>query len=253
MLNRKINSLFYKLNYFVTMKKVLLAAALLVAGASVANAEGYNRVSMSYDWQHFSMNKDYTGSDKSEGRSLNGFGLNYNHGFGVAENMFVEAGLNFNFGFGTENLSEKQEVNGYSFQEKQKMTNINMRIPVNFVYRFNLTDDFTLAPYAGINFKLNLVSKIKDTLDTNWDEYDNSDEKWVNLYSDSEENMGDKDATWNRFQMGWQVGVGLSYQKYYLGIEYGTDFIPAYSHDFEGGYKPKVNSQALKVSLGYTF
>lgn len=58
------------------MKKVILAAAVLVASASVANAEGYNRVALSYDWQHYSMNKDYTGTDKTEGRSLNGFGIN---------------------------------------------------------------------------------------------------------------------------------------------------------------------------------
>ena len=46
------------------------------------------------------------------------------------------------------------------------------------------------------------------------------------------------------------------YQKYYLGVQYGTDFIPAYSHKFEydgATSKPKVNSQALKISLGYTF
>lgn len=79
---------------------------------------------------------------------------------------------------------------------------------------------------------------------------------WVNVYSDSEENMGDGDYTWNRFQMGWQIGVGFEYQKYYLGVQYGTDFIPAYSHKFEwdgGSSKPKINSQALKISLGYTF
>ena len=237
------------------MKKVLFAAAMLVAGASIANAEGYNRVALSYDWQHYSMNKEYTG-DKSEGRSLNGFGINYAHGFGVAENMFIETGLNFNFGFGTEK-GEKASYGDYWFQSQQKMTNINFRIPVNFVYRINVSDDFKIAPYAGINFKLNLVSKIKDTFDGNLSKSELEDlgyeeAKWVNLYSDSKENMGDKDYTWNRFQMGWQVGVGFEYQKYYLGVQYGTDFIPAYSHNFDG-YKPKVNSQALKFSLGYTF
>ncbi|MDO5332708.1 MAG: outer membrane beta-barrel protein [bacterium] len=242
------------------MKKVILAAAVLVASASVANAEGYNRVALSYDWQHYSMNKDYTGTDKTEGRSLNGFGINYAHGFGVAENMFVEVGGNFNFGFGSEK-GEKVEYAGYWFQDKQKMTNINLRVPVNFVYRFNVSDDFKIAPYVGINFKLNLVTKMKDVVDSNLSKdelkdlgYEEPD--WVNVYSDSKENMGDGDYTWNRFQMGWQIGVGFEYQKYYLGVQYGTDFIPAYSHKFEwdgGSSKPKINSQALKISLGYTF
>ena len=165
------------------MKKVILAAAVLVASASVANAEGYNRVALSYDWQHYSMNKDYTNSDKTEGRSLNGFGINYAHGFGVAENMFVEVGGSFNFGFGTEKIGEKFEYDGNWFQDKQKMTNINLRVPVNFVYRFNVSDDFKIAPYVGINFKLNLVSKIKDYVDSNLSEDDlYGDEKpeWVN-------------------------------------------------------------------------
>ena len=37
------------------MKKVILAAALLVAGVSVANAEGYNRVAVSYDHTNLSL------------------------------------------------------------------------------------------------------------------------------------------------------------------------------------------------------
>lgn len=246
------------------MKKVLLAAALLVAGASVANAEGYNRVALSYDMQHFGLNKEYTG-DKSEGRNLNGFGLNYIHGFGVAENMFVEAGLSFNFGFGSKETSPKETEGEYWFQSKQKMNNINMVIPVNYTYHFNVAENFTIAPYVGINFKLNLVSKIKDVMDTNVPDNlledagytkEELDGTWVNLYNDDEKNMGGKDYTWNRFQMGWQVGVNFSYSKYVLGIQYGTDFIPAYSHKFEydgQSYKAKVSSSALKISLGYTF
>lgn len=174
--------------------------------------------------------------------------------------MFVEVGGNFNFGFGSEK-GEKVEYAGEWFQSKQKMTNINLRVPVNFVYRFNVSDDFKIAPYVGINFKLNLVTKYKDTFDSSLSKdvleaagIEEGD--WVNVYSDSKENMGDGDYTWNRFQMGWQIGVGFEYQKYYLGVQYGTDFIPAYSHKFEwdgGSSKPKINSQALKISLGYTF
>lgn len=215
------------------MKKILMAAALLVAGASIANAEGYNRVALSYDMQHFSMNKEYTGTDKSEGRNLNGFGVAYTHGFGVAENMFVETGLGFNAGFGTESEGDY----------KQKMQNMNFKVPVNYVYRFNVADGITIAPYAGINFKLNVATKLRD-------EYDGQKGDWVSVF-DKDKMEGD-DFTWNRFQMGWQVGVGFSYAKYYLGIQYGTDFIPAYSHKFDGG-TPKVNSSNLNIAVGYTF
>lgn len=248
------------------MKKLLFAIAMICsvmtataqrAGDATAWNEykaektDYNRISVSYDLQHFGFNKEYTGDD-SEGRNLNGFGINYTHGFGVAENMFVETGLSFSLGFGTEAIGEKHSYDGYYYQAKEKMNNINMRIPVNFVYRFDINDKFSVAPFIGLNFKLNLISRYKDFLDTNDSDYDADEEEWVNLYSDSEDNMDGKDYTWNRFQMGWQIGATFEFSKFAVGLQYGTDFIPAYSHNFDG-YKPKVSSSLFALSVGYTF
>lgn len=146
-------------------------------------------------------------------------------------------------------------------EPKRNYTNINLLVPVNFVYRFNITEDFSIAPYIGINFKLNMVTKYKDKIDTNipseyLEDY-NLEGEWINYYSkDEEKGMGDKDATWNRFQMGWQIGVGFQYKPFYLGIQYGTDFIPAYSHKFEYegmSFTPRVNVGSLRVSLAYCF
>ena len=64
----------------------------------------------------------------------------------------------------------------------------------------------------------------------------------------SKDDMGSKDATWNRFQMGWHIGAGLQYNAFYLGVEYGTDFIPAFKYE-----KAKVNSSHQKISHGYCF
>ena len=60
--------------------------------------------------------------------------------------------------------------------------------------------------------------------------------------------MGDKDYTWNRFQLGWHVGVGFNYKALYLGVNYGTDFINAYKHK-----KSHVSSGNLAVTVGYCF
>lgn len=111
------------------MKKVILAAALLVAGVSVANAEGYSRVAVSYDHTNLSFNKDaasFLDADGSETAGLNGFGLNYIHGFGVAENMFVETGANVDFLFG--NKSFKESEDGDWWEDKFKFQNINTMI-----------------------------------------------------------------------------------------------------------------------------
>lgn len=37
--------------------------------------------------------------------------------------------------------------------------------------------------------------------------------------------MGGTDATWNRFQIGWQIGLNARFNsKFLLGLSYGTDF-----------------------------
>lgn len=257
------------------MKKLnaLLFCFVALCAAATANAEGYNRVAISYDYTHFGMNKemkaDFLG-DEASAINTNGFGINYIHGFGISSSlpMFIETGLNFNFGFGNTDLGyEKESIQNYwmSAESKLKSQNINLQVPVNFVYRFDIADNLTLSPYVGLNFKLNLVTKYKSQLkvDTNIpsdildqagidiDDY-NRDGDWINVYSDDDKNMGDKDLTWNRFQMGWHIGVGVQYKPFYLGLQFGTDFIPAYKQDI-AKETYKVSTSNLKISLGYCF
>jgi hypothetical protein len=64
--------------------------------------------------------------------------------------------------------------------------------------------------------------------------------------------MGDSESTWNRFQMGWHVGVGFQFTPFYLGFQYGTDFIPTYSYDLgDGTYR--INNGNLKITAAFVF
>ncbi len=241
-------------------KALALAGVMAVAGS--AAAQDYNRVSISYDNTHYGYNKDYKADldddDADPNFATNGFGLNYIHGFSLSKSlpMFLEVGGNVNFNFygKTEGLS----FYGENYDYKSQFQNINLQIPVNFTWRFNVVEDFTIAPYVGLNFKLHFVSKMREYVDGDWDDQEEEDEAkaWTNLFSSDKDNMGSKDNTWNRFQMGWHVGVNFQYTKWNLGVQYGTDFIPAYSHKFEDegwSWKPAVNTGNLKLSLGYTF
>lgn len=241
-------------------KALALAGVLAVAGS--ASAEDYNRVAISYDNTHFGYNKDYKADeDEDPSFSTNGFGLNYIHGFSLSNSlpMFLEVGgnVNFNFYSNTEEFKYSDETEKY----KSQFQNINLQVPVNFVWRFNVVEDFTIAPYVGLNFKLHLLSKTRAYFDGDWEDKAEEDEakEWTNLFSDSEDKgVGSKDFTWNRFQMGWHVGATFQYTQWSLGVQYGTDFIPAYSHTFkaeEGGkdWKPAINTGNLKLSVGYTF
>lgn len=225
------------------LKTIMLAGALAVAGATATNAQnaGYNRVAISYDNTHFGFNKDAGGSD--ENFSTNGVGINYIHGFSVSSSlpMFVETGLNFDFGFGSKSF-DKHEYSGTWYQDKLKTQFISIQVPVNFAYRFDIADEMTLSPYIGLNLKLNLTGKERWDTDSN-DPDEKEKGKWASVYD-----KDNWDPTWNRFQMGWHIGVGVQYRPFYFGIQYGTDFIGAYKHK-----DAKVSTGNLKVSLGYCF
>lgn len=224
------------------MKKLFTFLLIALTAFGVANAQsGYNRVGISYDNTQVSAGGDLKG--EMENFKLNGFGLNYIHGFSVSRSlpMFVEVGANVDFGFGN---AFEEKYDGVS--AKMKIQDINLQVPVNFAYRFNVVEDFTIAPYVGINFKLHLLTRGRIEAKEDGIKVESD---WSNFFS--KDDMGDDD-TFNRFQMGWHIGATFQYTKFSFGVQYGTDFIPFYSYS-EKGYKEKINTANLKLTLGYNF
>ena len=58
------------------------------------------------------------------------------------------------------------------------------------------------------------------------------------------DDMGSKDATWKRIQVGWQIGVGLNFKHLHVGLAYGKDFSELYK---------KCKVPFTTISLGYNF
>ncbi|MCM1349377.1 MAG: porin family protein [Firmicutes bacterium] len=239
------------------MKKsfIAFACACIAFSASAQRAsdaafasealKDYNRIGVSYNNEHYGFNKDMEDELDFDGVGLNGFGIDYIHGFHLSSTLplFLETGINFNYNFGSKSESYYDEE--YTF----KLQDMNFQVPVNLGWRFGLTEEASITPYVGLNFKLHMISRFKEEYKEDG-EVEKTD--WTNLFSDDKDEMGDKDATWNRFQMGWHVGVGFQYSPLYVGVQYGTDFIKAYSHDYDG-FKPSVNTGNLKVTVAYTF
>lgn len=244
------------------------------ASAAAAEIGDYNQFGISYVNEKFSY--DFPKGSETEDISANGFALKYIHGFSVSKSlpMYVETGLNVNFNFASTELGEDP----YTYT--QKFQNAALAIPINFAYKFNINENVAIKPFLGLNVKLNLLGRTKmefDDEDDNDGDYDydfdydddydyyyssreyvdddfdygygNSDSdkpKWSSLYS--KKDMGGKNSVWNRFQLGWHVGVDFQFNKFFLGVNYGTDFIKAFSYK-----KYKVNSSTLNVSLGVCF
>lgn len=217
------------------------------ASAAAAEIGDYNQFGISYVNEKFSY--DYPKGYDMDDISANGFALKYIHGFSVSKSlpMYVETGLNVNLNFGSTTYDDDEDYT-------QKFQYAALAIPVNFAYKFNINEKVAIKPFLGLNVKLNLLGRTKweYTGDDDEDDYYYEDEdeddkpEWSSLYS--EKDMGSKDAVWNRFQLGWHVGVDFQFNKFFLGVNYGTDFIKAYSYK-----KYKVNSSTLNISLGVCF
>lgn len=240
------------------MKKIVSFAVVLLAVCGMAGAQraaeydlathhgdnaSYNRIGVSYNNTGLMLNDDAKDDWEMKNFSLNGVGIDYIHGFSLSKAypMFLEVGANVNFNFASPKLYEEDD-----YVEKMKMQDINMQVPVNFVYRFNVGDDFSIAPYVGLNFKLHLMTQGKFVAE---EDGEKEESEWLNYFS--KDDVGEDD-TWNRFQMGWHVGVGFQYSKVFLGLQYGTDFIPAWSYK-EDDWNAKINTGNFKLTLGYTF
>lgn len=244
------------------MKKILLAGALLICGL-VAKAESYSTVAISYD--NTGLTANYKGllslagfEDKDKSGSLNGFGLQYNYGIGISRlPMNVEVGLKWSMGFTKHTYNES--YGDTNFEESASTSLMRLGIPVSYIYHFNVKNMLTISPYAGLDFRFNLMAKTKwSATEYNYDDNDgtyDSDE-----YDDENINWFSKDDmagyTANRFQMGWHIGVRFEVKSIFLGLEYGTDFMPFWSvTEYNGNKNVKnhINTGNFALSLGYKF
>lgn len=207
--------------------KYLLLLAFIGLTTSVFGQDvmsGYNRIYVGYTGikTHFDF-------DDADNWSYPGFSIGYLRGINLTQKLplYLEVGgaLQFN------RYSESETEYGYTFDYKETLLGLN--IPVSLVYRFNITDDFAISPDFGFNFRLNLMGKGKE-------EYDGESED-CNLFS--KDDMGE-DGTYNRFQVGWHIGVGFDYKALHLGVDWGTDF---------NEIAEKTKLRTTYVTLGWNF
>lgn len=207
--------------------KALILGACFAIAALPAMADGYNRVTVSYE------NESYSTSDKDEidGFSANGFGVEYTRGFGVASfPLYIEAGLKATFGFHNESV----------YDVDADFTAISLNIPVNVVYRIDLgANNMSVTPYTGLNFRVRCMAQTK---------YSYEGESETESFFDKK----DWDPTANRFQMGWNIGARFNYGPFGIGLGYTLDFLRFYNVN-EDGYKFHINTGTFNVGLSYTF
>jgi hypothetical protein len=144
---------------------------------------------------------------KSDGEtdSFRGLSAGFVKGFRLASQspVFMEVGANF--------LWSNSSEDDYDTEINLNMYSIN--VPLNIGYRYSINEEFSIFPYAGITARGNISGKFTASYD--------GEKESLNIFD--EDDMGD-DYTFNRFQVGWQIGFGVNLNRFYLSASFGTDF-----------------------------
>lgn len=239
------------------MKKARFCAVLVLLTVCVTSfAQFTNSSSVSSsasgndEWGTFWLewNPSSLKPSKGDSQSFTGLSAGFSHAFSLSSGspLFLEGGLGIQYSF--------YSVDGDDYYDDEMSIKVNwlsLKVPVNFVYRYNLPNsNISLCPFAGVTLRFNLSGKMKYEYEGyDYEGYDYEEDEY---YDDSEEldlfdkdDMGSKDATWKRFQIGWQIGAkALFNNKVTLGVSYGSDFSEIVK-------KTKINTTT--VSLGFIF
>lgn len=224
---------------FVTNVSAQFANATAGRGSSagsrfqlVNNTENYSRITVSY--VPMKMQVDV---DDAEDMKVNGVSVGYTYGLNILREtpLFVQFGANLLYGAGKQSSGDDE----WSYEEKLHMLSLN--VPVSISYKLGFSEKIFVTPYVGLNFRGNLLAsgEYTDSYSSMDGEYFSETYKWN--YFDKDE-AGD--GKWNRFQVGWRLGVGLDYKRLYVGIAYGKDFSELFK-------KGKVS--VTTISIGYNF
>lgn len=217
----------------------------------------FNTIYLQYNFE----SSKYSHNGHSTSESANSISGGFNHAFSLSSTLpiYLEAGIAAKYAW--------KNKNGI------KVNLFSLKVPVNLVYSFPVSDAFNIEPYAGIYLRGNIFGKEKIdhdayTVEEDWDDDDDwydDDDDWGELVDDwsnaramssgssfkvkdsydlfSKDDMGD-DA-WKRFGFGMQVGVRARINKQFLvGFGYTQELTDIADHT-------KFNS--FDITLGYCF
>lgn len=244
------------------MTKLFIAAAMLAVSAtasaqftntaktgssSAVNTDGWGTFYL--QWNPSSISVDVSGADD---QSFTGFSVGYSQAFSIVKNtpLFLEAGAALQYSFYKEDgdvmVNYTDEYGDYVGSDvvegEEKFNMFSVKVPVNLLYKFDIPNSsVALTPFAGVTMRYNMSGKKKVSATERG--YDDVDDAEYDLFD--KKDMGGKDYTWKRFQVGWQVGVNAHFgESFLVGVSYGSDFSEICK---------KTKIKTTSVTLGYRF
>ena len=171
-----------------------------LGSSSPVNTENYTSVYFQYNPSSF-----------GDSKSFDGLTLGVSHAINIMEEqpLYIEVGGNVQYS-SSSSAFVIQYISGSTIYREDKVSwkMLSVGVPMNLTYVWHVADKIAIAPYLGLNFRLNLWGKL-----------------------DGRHNVFDSDQVGNstqhnRFQMGWQIGANFQFNNtFFIGGGYGTDFM----------------------------
>lgn len=210
----------------------------------------YNSIGTSYSLSSFNDRYDDYGDEYQKAidnsglsEKLNAFSIGYNRAINLTPSapLYLEIGAALQYAFYSD------EVDQDDYKEVTLKYTGNMltaKVPVSLLYHVAIPNsDFAIEPFAGIDFKYNIIGTAKREVTYKYYSETKKDEDKLDNIFDKKDCDGHQA---NRFQAGWHVGANFVYKKAFIGISYGQDF-----SKFHDDIDLKFNT--LSATLGCRF
>ena len=164
----------------------------------------------------------------------NGGGLEFGgiYNIPVVANLYIEPGLKFFYNTFSMNEDLLYFLQDDLLFDSASYRNFGLRIPVMAGYHFDFTEDIKTYVFTGPELEIGLYGKehVKgDIVSTNNDIYG-------------------KDGAFNRVNLLWGIGAGVSYQNFYFSISGGIGMLNMVKESNLTFHENRVT-----FSLGYNF
>lgn len=211
-----------------TLRLLSVAVAFAVSGMLAAQVVSSNEASPSPSMPEQSVTADggfmsvkpsylllFAPSGNGDNSSMNGFSLGWSGMGKITKKHPLFFGMGFELMFARNKESETITTPYYSSEMNSKFTYLALNVPVNLGYLFQINDKIAVMPYFGIDFRANLLGKMKM-------EIDGGESSSYDVFYDSDMEDFGQDS-WKKFSAGWHVGLLLDMKKANFSLEYGSD------------------------------
>lgn len=217
------------------MKRIIIAAAAALGIASAASAQNYlyeNPDNKPYFGARLGLDVTSTAGETYDVYN-NGAGFNVGaiYNISVVKNFYFEPGLSLFYN----TFGEQYTVMGDSPSElplvaNSSIRNFGFRIPFDFGYRFDFTDDMSVYIFTGPALNISITAK---------EHFNGNDVIEGNTVSLMGEGFKRADLQWN-------FGVGYSYNRLYAQIGGGVGVTKAFSSKTES-----FRRNTFTIAIGY--